>query len=168
MKPYQPILLMLFTLVLGCKNHTADESSKPEIIRVGSFLGTEIADTIVYDVIIRNPDPQDAWTTECLKNLKQRMLIDSVFDLVYAEKLKAFDFFTQEVLSLKEIKKIESETGYSRDLIGKIQFTERWFFDKSTRQFQKEVISLVFGYELFNSEGAVRGYKPVFKIYLNH
>jgi hypothetical protein len=63
---------------------------------------------------------------------------------------------------------MEKDENFNRKNIGKIQFTERWYFDVKTQQLQKEVMSIVLGHELTNDEGLVRGYKPVFQLYLNH
>jgi Gliding motility associated protein GldN len=161
-------MLLFVILSFGCTHKPTSESKNTSKIRVDSLYGTVIADSIIYDVIIHNPDPENPSTTEYLKDLRQKALIDSLFDLVYAEKITAYDFFSNEILSVRDLKKMESETGYSREDIGKIQFTERWFFDKTSQQFKKEVMSLVLGYELLNQDGGLRGYKPVFKIYLKH
>lgn len=159
MKPFVSILLVLIAFSYGCTHKPSNEKIQP---------GALVADTIIYDVVIHNPNPEDQWTAECLKDLKHRALIDSLFALVYDGKMKAYDFFSKEVIKNKDLKQMESENGFSRDHIGKIQFTERWYFDKKSQQFQKEVLSLVLGYELFNQDGSLRGYKPVFKIYLKH
>jgi hypothetical protein len=129
--------------------------------------GEVIADTITYEVIVQNPDPDDQWMTQCLKSFKQHSFIEEVFSQVYAGKIKAYDFFTKKPLNSGDVKKIETEPGYSRDNIGKIQFTERWYFDSSSQKFQKEVLSLVLGYSVYDQDGRLRGYKPVFKIFLN-
>jgi hypothetical protein len=168
MKPLPSILLILTALSFGCTNKPSVKSKAVSGIHMDSLYGAVMADSIIYDVIIHNPDPENPSTSEYLKDLRQEALIDSLFDLVYSEQVKAYDFFTNEVLRVKDLKKMESESGYSRNHIGKIQFTERWFFDKTSQQFKKEVKSLVLGYELFSQDSAIRGYKPVFKIYLKH
>jgi hypothetical protein len=161
-------LLILVTFTFACTHKLTNENNQPGIVRLDSFYGAIVADTIIYDVIIQNPNPEDQWTSECLKDFKHSDLIDSVFSLVYSGKLAAYDFFSKKSLAVNEIKSMESEDGYSRDKIGKIQFTERWYFDKPSQQLQKEVLSMVFGYELFNQERTLRGYKPIFKVYLKH
>lgn len=168
MKPALSIPFLFMALLFGCSpKHRVENKNRP-VIHSDSLNGAVMADSIVYDVIIHNPDPENPSTTEYLKDLRHEALIDSLFDLVYSEKITAYDLFTNEILKVKDVKKMESEAGYSRDHIGKIQFTERWYFDKSTKQFKKEVMSLALGYELLNQDSTLRGYKPVFKIYLRH
>jgi len=168
MKAVLSILSIFLVLLFGCTHKPSIGNKNQPVAHLDSLTGAVMADSIVYDVIIHNPDPENPSTTEYLKDLKHGPLIDSLFDLVYSEKVIAYDFFTNEILRAKDVKKMESEAGYSRNHIGKIQFTERWYFDKSSQQFKKEVISLVLGYELLNQDSTLRGYKPVFKIYLKH
>jgi hypothetical protein len=162
------LLLISFILVFGCSRNKFQEEQTPAVLVTGSFSGSLIADTIIYDVIIHNTNPDDQWTQQCLQYVNQRMFIDSLFKLVYEEKVIAFDFFEKKPLRIKDVRKLESEAGFNRDNIGKIQFTERWYFDSSKLQFQKEVISIVLGYDLYDNDGSIRGHKPVFKINLNH
>jgi len=162
------ILIAFFMLLPGC-NPNKDSNRQPEkIAHTDSFFGQIVADTIIYDVIIHNTNPEDEWTEQTLQYLKHRTLIDSIFELVYNKEAIAYDFFEKTPLKIKDIKKIEEEPGFSRDKIGKIQFTEKWYFDASSVQMQKEVLSIVLGYDLMNSDGTLRGHKPVFKLYLNH
>jgi hypothetical protein len=168
MKAAALFIFLFVTLSFGCTHKPTIESKYPSKIRVDSLYGTVVADSIIYDVIIHNPNPEDPSTTEYIKDFNQKSLIDSLFDLVYSEKDTAYDLFTNEVLKVIDLKKMESDSGYSREHIGKIQFTERWFFDKSSKQFKKEVLSLVLGYEIMNQDSTLRGYKPVFKIYMRH
>ena len=160
-------ILLIGTLALtGCNHNKTYEPLL--VIRADSFSGSIIADTIIYDVIIKNPNPDDLWTSECLNKFYHSTLMDSLFHLVYTKQAVAYDLYSNKPLKVKDVKRMESEADFQRNQIGKIQFTERWYFDVSTQQFQKEVISITLGHELYNEEGSVRGYKPVYKLKLNH
>ena len=166
MKNFTILFVVGLMISTSCRNF---KSHSPQIIiKHDSVPGSVIADTIIYDVIIKNPNPEDAWTNECLKNLHHSSLIDSLFTLVYSQQAVAYDYDTQKPLKVKDIRSMEKEESFSRDNIGKIQFTEKWYFDASSQQLQKEVISIVLGHELVNDEGMVYGYKPVFRLQLNH
>ncbi len=166
MKNFTILFAIGLLLSTSCRNFN---SHSPQIIiQHDSSYGNVIADTIIYDVVIKNPNPEDTWTDECLKNLQHSSLMDSLFTLVYSQQAVAYDFFTKEPLKVKDIKRLEKEESFNRNNIGKIQFTEKWYFDASSQQLQKEVISIVLGYELVNDEGMVYGYKPVFQLQLNH
>jgi hypothetical protein len=92
-------------------------------------------------------------------------LIDSLFDLVYNKKLIAYDVFENKALSVSEVKSIEKQSDYSRDRIGKIQFAEKWYFNSSSQELQKHLLSIALGYETYDENGGVRAYKPVFKLF---
>jgi hypothetical protein len=125
-----------------------------------------MADTITYDVIVKNANPEDDWTTLCLQRLDRDKLIGNIFDAVYAGKLKAYDILSNSELSVNKVRKLEKEKDFDRSRIGKIQFTELWLFNEQDMSMEKTVRALALGYELYDSEGKVRGYKPVFKVYL--
>ena len=69
------------------------------------------------------------------------------------------------LLSPKEIQKRENNT-FKREDIGMIQFTEQWYLDVNSLSMQKKVLSMTLGYEIFNDDRTLRGYKPVFKLIL--
>ena len=159
------VFLILATLLYMCKpEHKNIEPQENQNLNLNNFI--TIADTIINDVVIKNPDNDD-WTSYCLRHLDRETLINDLFDLVYSEKLVPYDFFTDEVLSIADIKLIESEEEYSRENVAKVQFEESWSFDKDTQAMVKKVHSVMIAYELFTSEGKVKGYKPIFKVYLN-
>ena len=87
--------------------------------------------------------------------------------MVYSQRAIAFDFDTNEKLTVKQVKQIEKKTGFSREKIGKIQFTESWYLNPDKVTITKKVSSLVLGYETYDSQGQFRGYLPVFRISLN-
>ncbi|MFO7922753.1 MAG: hypothetical protein R6U58_03605 [Bacteroidales bacterium] len=126
-----------------------------------------IADTMTYDVVIKNPNPDDLWTEESLSNLKRDALIDLIFDAIYSKNLVPYDFFSKKALSVKDIKRLEDDPEFSRENIGKIQFLEEWYFDEENLRMEKRVNSITLGYEVFNLAGELRGYKPAFLIELN-
>ncbi len=128
---------------------------------------TMVADTIVYDVLIHNPNPDDAWTNQCLKGLYHSKLVDSIFHDVYSGKLIPYNIFENRPMTIKEVKALEETTGYDRSLVGKIQFTETWFYDASSGTFQKKIISIALGYERKNAGSDLVDYKPLFRVYLH-
>ena len=147
---------------------TAACISKPQEKSSGSLPGeTLVADTIIYDVIIRNRNPEDAWTSLCLQNLKHEKLIDSLFSMVYSGKARAYNYDSNDPVKPNDLRRAEQEMEFSRSAIGKIQFTERWYLDNTDQVMKKEVLSLVLGHELYTESGDFIGYKPVFRILLN-
>ncbi len=160
-------VFIAFILITACTQKTTNEKTRSGFRKTDTATRDLVADTIIYDVVIRNTNPYDTWIEKSLGRLQHRKLIDSIFALVYEKKIKAYDYFSNEEMSINQVKELENEEGFSRDRIGKMQFTESWYFDKSTETLQKEVISIALGHELYTNSGEFRGYKPVFKLYLN-
>lgn len=160
-------LFIATSFLIGCNNTenkpVQTENSGMDKIDV-SF--TSIADTIITDVVIKNPN-HDEWTDYCLRNLDKDELVDQLFELVYDGKLIPYDFFSETEMSIEEVKKFEKEDDFERDKIGKVQFEESWYFDAENKKMMKQVISIMLAYETYDAEGNVKGYKPVFKVYFN-
>jgi len=125
-----------------------------------------VADSIIYDVVIRDIDNEDPWESERLKTFKQDVFVDNIFDELYNEKLSAYDFMTGEKLSIKDIKNIEKSEGYSRSKISKVQFNEQWVID-SLWVLNKKINSMIFGIESYSKQGTFTGHKALFKVYTN-
>ncbi len=176
--------LFLFSLAVtilagisGCHrtNQQAKQSDtlnpKEQQIQAGSPVNlpgsTMVADTIVYDVLIRNPNPDDAWANHCLKGLYHSKLVDSIFQDVYTGKLIPYTIFENRPMTLAEVKALEETPGFARSLVGKIQFTETWFYDAGSGTFQKKILSIALGYERKYSGSDMVDYKPLFRVYLH-
>ncbi|GAO30973.1 hypothetical protein JCM15548_13303 [Geofilum rubicundum JCM 15548] len=105
-----------------------------------------MADTIVYSVDIINSDTLDTWADWRLKNMNTPKLVEQVFDNVYNGRLKAYDYFSNEALTVEDIQNIENKPDYARSLIEEIQFEETWLFSPEEQIFHKEVHSFVLAY----------------------
>lgn len=170
MKKYFLLLtaLLLVALVpVACKNdrNIPGHSGMPELAPGSDSL--LLARPITYDVVIRNPNPEDTWTAECLAGMDQQALTDFVFSALYEKKLTAYDFYTDKPLPVRKIKKIEQAMNNDRSRLAKIQFTENWYLDTARMTMDKKVTSMMFGYEVYDANGDVRGYKAAFRINLN-
>lgn len=160
-KVFIPILILL-SVLLGCNEH-----NKESLSFSNEFSYKSIADTIITDVVIKNPDHNE-WTDYALRNLNREKLIDNLFDLVYSEELIPYNFFSDSAMSINEIKQIEKEENYIREKIGKVQFEEAWYFDSANQRMIKKVHSIMIAYELYDPNGNIKGYKPIFKVYFNN
>jgi hypothetical protein len=163
MKLKNLILMIAVSLFLGsCK-----DTSKPVIVTSDDkpLHGTLIAEPVIYDMVIKNANPDDEWAEECLMNLDRIKLVNFVFDAVYNEQLTPYDYFTDEPMNLSDLKALEKE--FAREIVGKLQFEEEWSFDEASLQLRKKVNKLLLAYELYNSAGEIRGYKPAFYVRLN-
>ena len=158
-----------FLSFISCKENRQESSEYTETDKFisDSLVKNLIADTIIYEVIIKNPNPDDKWTEKCLAGFDKDRFVDQLFNAVYDKKATAYDFFSGKEITPRGLKRIEKSKDFGREKIGKIQFSESWYYDSLNLKMEKRIISLVLGYELYGDNGEIIGYKPVFKINLN-
>jgi len=149
----QFFLLWLIILVGAC--HHPDKDKLPN---------AELFGKIIYDTDIINRDSTDAWGAECLSGLNRKVLIDKVFDSVFAGKITPYDYFTGEKITPPQIREMESSGEFSRENISRLKFEERWVWDDEKVEMQKQLISLTIAYDVFDNAGKSRGQKPIFKL----
>ncbi len=154
-------VLILYIGITSCNF----SQKNPQVVDLNSDATfTTISDTIINDVVIKNPDG-DEWTDYCLRNLDKETLVDEIFKAVYDGELTPYEFFHNTPLSIDDIKELEKDPDFSRELIAKVQFEEAWYYDKKNQKMMKKVHSIMLAYEIYNSLGEIRGYKPAFKVY---
>lgn len=133
-----------------------------------SGYGIRVADRIIQDIIIKNNDPDNVWAEESLRGMDQKSLVDTIFSMVYSQRAAAYDFDTNEKLTARQVRQLEKKEGFSRDKIGKIQFTESWYLDPVGVSMTKRVSVMVLGYECYDNQGNFTGYYlPIFRVGLN-
>jgi len=160
------MLLAVVLVFLGVACNKKDSSRQGEVGTVvnDTTTGMVVADTIIYDVVILNPNPDDAWASKCLEGLDHKLLIDNIFAMIYSEKSVAYNHETGEKLTPKQVEKIESEEIFDRTNIGKIQFTEVWYMNPGKTEMTKKVLSMVLGYNYYTSNGELIGHKALFRV----
>ncbi len=146
------------------------EDTKIEKVNFSEELFAEgevaaIAPKITYPVVIKNPDKNDEWTQECLKDVDIKAFANLFFDLIYSEKLKAHEYMSDEAMTIEQVKAFEKEN--KREKIAKVLFQEEWYFDAKKAKMYKKVNSVMLAYELFSETGEVKGYKAGLQIFFN-
>ena len=163
MKYFISIVIISFFIFNACNV----DQNKPQTVSIGNDSDyLTIADTIITDVVILN-STEDEWTDYTLRKLDKKTFVDKIFKSVYSGDLKPYEFFHNEPLSIDDIKELEKNPEFSRDKIAKVQFEEAWYYDPKTQKMVKKVHSVMFAYEIYNSLGELKGYKPAFKVYFN-
>ncbi|MDF1550822.1 MAG: hypothetical protein P1P88_23570 [Bacteroidales bacterium] len=174
------ILLCLSSLLIfqnGCRNDVNETNEndstayKVPPAKTGNFYATNLnnanaivlADSISYDVTIKNPDPQDTWTEEDIGRMDEAALANIVLNAIYNGRLTAYNYQTESPMSIKEVKAME--TKYPRESVARMRFTEEWYFNENELKFGKRVNAIMIAYEKFNTKGEVR-YIPGVKVYL--
>ena len=158
------ILILLAVLITSCNERRSEQKtvSAPltEDVPEGAVL---IASGIVTEVIIR-PDPDgDPWEIEKVAGYNGEAMVNSIFDRVYDGTLIVYDYHSGDVLTANDVKKIEAEFKNDRSKIGKLSFTEDWYYRPAENTLEKRARSVVFGYELYNNLGKVYAYRAAFR-----
>jgi hypothetical protein len=159
MKNSIPVLLVVLLFAASCK-----KAAVPSPVAASNQTGTLIADTITYQIPIKNQNPDDKWTEKCLHKLNRKAFIDSIFTLVYKGGINAYNLETNEKMTARQVRDLENTNGYSRDKIDMVQFTEAWYFDSKLGTMNKKVLAMVLGYNVYTPEGDLIGPKPIFRI----
>ena len=154
-------ILIIASFIFGCSKSNKPTENSTQQLSPGDI--TVIADTIVYDVILRNIDTSDVWEAECLQYLDQKSLVNYLIDGVYSGQFIAIEFMGDKVLSIENVKAIEQENGFSRYRVSKVQFRERWFID-STGNFKKQIISYTLGIEVYSKQNTFLGHEALFVV----
>lgn len=133
-------------------------------IPAGALL---IATDIVTEIVIR-PDPEgDPWETEKVAGYKGDVMVEGIFKRIYDGSFTVYDYHSGEPLKAADVKKIEEEFNNDRSKIGKLSFTEDWYYYPAENRVEKKTKSVTFGYELYNNLGKVFAYKAAFRADLN-
>jgi hypothetical protein len=158
------ILLLITVLIASCNDRRSEQktstASLTEDVPGGAVI---IARDIVTEVIIR-PDPEgDPWEIEKVAGYNGEAMVNSIFERVYDGTLTVYDYHSGEALTAKDVKKIEAEFNNDRTKIGKLSFTEDWYYSPAANTLEKKARSVVFGYELYNNLGKVYAYRAAFR-----
>jgi len=161
-----------YSIVLGCATLATvlvscgtDKSSevKSSINKTDSEQVNVLTDSLVYGIVTHIGENVDPYENEEFKSFLQDKLISNIFEQLYAGKLKAYDFLTNNELSIDDIREIEKKDGFNRSKVGKVQFNEQWYFDNNG-VLNKRVNSMTFGVESYSNQGNFTGYNALFKI----
>ncbi len=165
------IIITAVILLFSCNNTDNKPATKIEV-RKGNFYMNKLdslnsvvlADTIRYSVTIKNPNPEDYWTEMDIRRMDEMALANMIFNAIYNKRLTAYNFFDETPMTIKQVKKMEKE--HPRTQIGRMQFSEEWYFDEDKLQFGKKINSIMLAYEIIGTDGDVR-YTPGVMVYLN-
>ena len=157
-------LIVLIALISSCNERRSEQKTTRTPVSADIPEGAVlIARDIVTEVITR-PDPDgDPWDLEKVAGYNGDAFVNDIFKRVYDGTLIVYDYHSGEALSAGDVKKIEGEFNNDRTKIGKLSFTEDWYYFPATNTLEKKVKSVAFGFELYNNLGKVYAYKAVFR-----
>ena len=103
---------------------------------------------------------------QALQGLDREVLIEFIFNGIYNKQLETYSIFDNTRISAGKIQQMEEDGEFTRDQIGKMQFTEVWTYDPLNHVMSKKVNSISLGLQNFDPDGYLRGYDPLFKVIL--
>ncbi|WP_075591606.1 hypothetical protein [Labilibacter marinus] len=151
--------ITFFTFLLFCATGCNDRKSEKTSYQQSDIVW---ADTITYEVLISNPDSLNQWESLKVKDVRQADLVNSLFEMVYTGKKKAYHYYNNEALDIDDIKALEDDINFNRDRVGKLQFKETWVYNEDSKRLEKRIHSILIAYELYNDYNELRGYKAAF------
>jgi hypothetical protein len=158
------ILFLLITV--SCLNQEKDQLNCSKICPE-KITESVIADTIIYDVVLKNFDETDLWKETCLSQYNNKEMIRLLMKGIKEEKLTAFSFPFDKKIETDSILSVFEELESDSNFIGKIQFQEKWSIDTSNFEMTKEVEEYVLGYSKTDNDGRFKGYSAIARIRRN-
>ncbi len=148
------------------------EIEKPAVVpetetyyNLDSATALLVSDPISYDVTVKNYTVDDDWEAERLSKTDIKVLVNALFQAVYKGRLTPYDWVTETPIPVDSIKSWDKH--HKRDEIGKIMFTEKWYFSEETLTMTKKVTGITIAYgKLVESIGEINFY-PVFYVKLD-
>ena len=129
-----------------------------------------IANPISYDVMIKcYIHGDDGWDSLRVANTNTIAIANAIFQAVYKGRLTPYNYFSEQPMPIDSVKAIEKK--FTRKQIGKIMFTEKWYFSEATLTFTKKVEQVTLGYERMmktpDGNDELHGFTPAFLVKLN-
>lgn len=165
MRKINLLIIVMAVVIISCNNE------KPKVVKLpgeSPILNGAIVliDSLTYGIATHASENVDSTELAGFNSFLQGDLIDYIFRQIYEGNLKAYDFLSDEELSIAEVKEIENADGFERTKVGKVQFNEQWFVDKNG-MLLKRVNSMTLGVERFSKQGTFIGYNALFTIKFN-
>jgi hypothetical protein len=151
---------------------------------------TIITEKIEYPVFIKSPyeEEQGDWWKENIETSKRTDFAQLLMDWAYSGKVAAYDFVTNQALTVEQVKLIGNETDTilvtekfppydEKDtviqqkldirLIHKVKFLEEWSYNLDDHSISKKVIGIAPTLTIYDDSVDIKGYRPLFWLYFD-
>jgi len=180
MKKLYLISLTIIFLLSGysCRNKTGSNENK-----------TVLTERIQYPVFIKSPYPDETdWWKENMEGSQREKFVNILLDAAFGGKVKAYDYMDNSLLSKAQIDNITNHKDTIRMVrayppydeydtivvqklerkdIHRITFMEEWYFDEKNFTMEKKVVGIAPAVTIYADSNEIKGYKPLFWIYLD-
>jgi hypothetical protein len=171
--------LVLSFLFLGfsCKNNSDNDGK------------TIITERIQYPVFIKCPYPEETdWWIENLEGIKREKFVNLLLDAAFNGKVKVYDYLDNTLLTKAQVDNIACKSDTIKILranppydevdtivvhkldrkdINRVTFLEEWNFDEKNFKMEKKVVGIAPAETVYGDSAVIKGYKPLFWIYLD-
>lgn len=158
----------MILLAVSCRNSaekkTVNATNASSSDTAGLVL---IGKDIITEIILKPDTTGDPWEVEKVKGFNGTAMFRTLLNNIYNQKLTVYDCREDVALKSENIKELENNFGSDLSKIGKVQFTEDWYFDKNNNRIIKKIKSVAFGYVTPGTEGLPVRYNAFFRIKTN-
>lgn len=162
--------------LICCKQENNKESeSSNSIDTTKKELWAELVET--NTMLVKPEGWDDEYWKSVHKNINNGRLFKTIVDAVISGRKKAYDIFTDSVLTTDEVKEMvrldkttnkdTQPVAVGPDDLSLIRMREKWIFDKENFKLEKQVSRIDLIYKKLNENGEYIGDKPLFYVYLN-
>lgn len=124
-----------------------------------------ISNPISYDVTVKNYKTDDDWEAERLSKTNLKVLVNALFQAVYKGRLTPYDWVSEQPMPIDSVKSWDKH--HKRDEIGKIMFTEDWYFSEKTLTMTKKITGITLAYGRINKSIGEISFYPIFYVKLD-
>lgn len=162
------ISLVMVLMAVSCRNSAEKKMSNVTNTGSSDTAGLVlIGKDMITDIVLKPDTTGDPWEAEKVKGFDGVKMFKTLLDNIYSQKLTAYDCREDVVLKPENIKELENNFGSDLSKIGKVQFTEDWYFDNHNNSIIKKIKSVAFGYTSPGPEGMPVRYNAFFRIKSN-
>lgn len=148
-----------------------------------------LTERIQYPVFIKSPYNEDTdWWCENMEGPKREQFINIIVDAALSGRVKAHDYIDNTLLTKSEVEGIFNRydtvlytrtvapfdevdtvinTKLERKDIHRVTFLEEWYFDEENFIIEKKVVGVAPALTLYDDSGEIKGFKPLFWVYMD-
>ncbi len=159
------ITVLLIVLATACtgnavKKNAVSGEANPSDTSALMLIGKDM----ITDIILKPDTTGDPWEVEKVKGFTGERMFRTLFDRVDKGEVVVYDCREEKTLNKDEVKSLEKEFSSDISRIGKVQFTEDWYFDTNRNIIVKKVKSVSFGFEMDKVDNMPPRYKALFRL----
>jgi len=182
-------------LIKSCNSNCFDFFPLLLVISVALFYSCSgpdeneklITERIQYDVDIANMDTDYDWWVRNIEGKNREALIKDLIQSAYRGELRTYDYFNNALdgddirnkWNYKDTLLLQRDTppyaffdtivDHHLELseICRLRFLESWTIDTHTKKISKEVLGIALIIKVYEDDGSLRGFMPLFWIYFN-